>query len=96
VPRNTPADSTRSAAKHHDAPARTPLRSASENRSRSTSPSSSPANLSVRTDRGRRSTKQVCEKWTLTFAEIKFPVIGLKFPVPPNNFPVILRRELLD
>jgi hypothetical protein len=32
----------------------------------------------------------------IEFAEIKFPVIGLKFPVPPNNFPVILHRELLD
>jgi hypothetical protein len=28
--------------------------------------------------------------------QIKFPVIGLKIPVPGNNFPVSLSRELLD
>src|ERR1700730_6179364 len=66
VPRNTAVDSTHSAATPHDAPAKTPRHSAPATRSRSTSPSSLPANLRVRTDRGRGRRKQVCEKWTLT------------------------------
>ena len=39
------------------------------------------ANLPVRTDRGCGPTKQVCEKWTLTCLQLKFPVIGQEFPV---------------
>jgi hypothetical protein len=46
--------------------------------------------------RVRTAKKQVCEKWTLTFLQLKFPVTGQKVPVPQNIFPVSLRRELLE
>ncbi len=50
--------------------AKTLRRSAPATRSRSTSPSSSPATLAVRTDRGRGPTKQACKKWTLAFLHL--------------------------
>jgi hypothetical protein len=46
-----------------------------------------------------KSVREMDANWkltTLTNLQIKFPVIGLKIPVPRNNFPVNLNRELLD
>jgi hypothetical protein len=44
----------------------------------------------MRTDRAHDTEDQVCEKWTLTFLQINFPVTGFEFPVPENIFPVNL------
>jgi hypothetical protein len=90
--RNTLVDSTHSAAKPHDAPAKTPRRNAPE-----LTPSRPPPEKFFGENRSRPNREETSvQEMDAYFAEIKFPVIGLKFPVLQNIFPVNLRTELRE
>jgi hypothetical protein len=95
-PHNPLADSNRSDAIPRDAPAKRPRRNARETALR---PPSVPPHLQkrpVKTDRVRRSRKQVCEKSTLTTTgqqDADSLLLEKNSLIRVWKFPVLLRRE---